>query len=57
MTLSNPFFFESPSDRRAFTDRKELVETLDDFMRQRGRRLLIHGLRRMGKTSLILNAG
>jgi len=56
-TLANPFFFESPSDSQAFTDRDELTQELCAFMRQRGRRLLIHGLRRMGKTSLILNAG
>jgi len=56
-TNSNPFFFESPSDNWAFTDRDELMEELCAFMGERGRRLLIHGLRRMGKTSLILNAG
>jgi len=55
-TRSNPFFFESPSDYRAFTDREELMASLVALMRQRGRRLLVHGLRRMGKTSLILNA-
>ncbi|WP_145928548.1 hypothetical protein OH491_23915 [Termitidicoccus mucosus] len=54
---SNPFFFESPSDRWSFTDREELTSELCAFMRQRGRRLLVHGLRRMGKTSLLLNAG
>jgi len=36
---TNPFFFESPSDRWSFTDREELV----------------FGRRRMGKTSLIKN--
>jgi hypothetical protein len=54
---SNPFFFESPSDRWSFTDREELTSELCAFMRQRGRRLLVHGLRRVGKTSLLLNAG
>ena len=53
----NPFFFESPAARQAFTDREELAARLVAFMRQRGRRMLVHGLRRMGKTSLILNAG
>ena len=54
---SNPFFFESPSDRWSFTDRDELMEELGKFLKQKGRRLLVHGLRRMGKTSLLLNAG
>jgi hypothetical protein len=56
MTPVNPFFFESPSDRWSFTDRDELVPALVDLLRQKGRRLLIHGRRRMGKTSLIQNA-
>ena len=54
---SNPFYFESPSDRWSFTDREELLEELGEFLMQKGRRLLVHGLRRMGKTSLLLNAG
>jgi len=54
--FSNPFFFESPSDRWAFTDRDELGRTLVEYMRARGRRVLVHGRRRMGKTSLLLNA-
>ena len=54
---SNPFFFESPSDRWSFTDRDELMAELGKFLKQKGRRLLVHGLRRMGKTSLLLNAG
>ena len=54
--FTNPFFFESPSDRWSFTDREELVATLLQLMREKGRRLLVHGRRRMGKTSLIKNA-
>jgi hypothetical protein len=54
--LGNPFFFELPSDRWSFTDRDELLPVLGEFMRSRGRRLLVHGRRRMGKTSLIQNA-
>ncbi len=54
--LVNPFFFESPSDRWAFTDRETLVPRLTELMQQRGRRLLLHGRRRMGKTSLLKNA-
>ena len=39
--LTNPFFFESPSDRWAFTDRETLVPRLTELMQQRGRRLLL----------------
>jgi hypothetical protein len=54
--LVNPFFFESPSDRWAFTDREELLPALLSLMSERGRRLLVHGRRRMGKTSLMQHA-
>jgi hypothetical protein len=53
--IGNPFFYESPTDRWSFTDRDELIPALTQFMRSRGRRLLVHGRRRMGKTSLIRN--
>ena len=56
-TISNPFVFELPSDESAFTDREALLPVLHSFMRQKGRRVLVHGLRRMGKTSLLQNAG
>jgi hypothetical protein len=52
----NPFFFESPSDRWSFTNRDELLPALVELLRQRGRRLLVHGRRRMGKTSLLQHA-
>ena len=55
--VSNPFVFELPSDERAFTDRETLMPVLHALMRQKGRRVLVHGLRRMGKTSLLKNAG
>ena len=54
-TFTNPFFFESPSDRWSFTDREGLTVQLAQLMREKGRRLLIFGRRRMGKTSLIKN--
>src|ERR1051325_2295925 len=53
---ANPFFFESPSDRRSFTDREAIIPQLSQMLHERGRRLLLHGRRRMGKTSLIQNA-
>lgn len=53
---SNPFYFESPSDRWSFTDREDLLPQLVTFMSERNRRMLIHGRRRMGKTSLMQNA-
>ena len=56
LRLPNPFFFETPSDRWAFTDRDDLVPKLTELMQARGRRLLVHGRRRMGKTSLMQNA-
>lgn len=55
-SFTNPFFFESPSDRWSFTDREDLVRRLLQLMSEKGRRLLVHGRRRMGKTSLIRNA-
>jgi uncharacterized protein len=55
-TLVNPFFFESPSDETGFTDRAELLPRLTQLMTEQGRRALVHGRRRMGKTSLIRHA-
>jgi hypothetical protein len=55
-TLVNPFFFESPSDEPGFTDRSELLPRLTQIMTEKGRRALVHGRRRMGKTSLIRHA-
>ena len=56
-SLINPFFFESPAGAREFTDRQSLLSELQKFMTERGRRLLVFGRRRMGKTSLIVQAG
>jgi hypothetical protein len=55
-TAVNPFNFESPADRWAFTDREELLPVLRQAMGERGRRLLLYGRRRMGKTTLVRNA-
>ncbi|HEY5213090.1 MAG TPA: ATP-binding protein [Acidobacteriaceae bacterium] len=55
-SFTNPFFFESPSNRWSFTDREALTDQLLQLMTEQGRRLLIFGRRRMGKTSLIKNA-
>lgn len=55
-TPINPFFFESPADRWAFTDREELLPVLQSAMAEQGRRVLLYGRRRMGKTSLVQNA-
>lgn len=55
-SITNPFFFESPSDKWSFTDREALTDKLLQLMRESGRRLLIFGRRRMGKTSLLKNA-
>lgn len=55
-TFANPFFFESPSNRWEFTDRVTEMKTLSSLLTQRGRRLLVYGRRRMGKTSLIEEA-
>lgn len=51
--IVNPFFFESPTDKWSFTDREELIPRLRDLLAQRGRRMLVKGRRRMGKTSLL----
>ncbi len=56
MQAINPFYFERPSDQWSFTDREELLPQLTAFLRQRGRRLLVHGRRRMGKTSILKHA-
>lgn len=55
-TPVNPFNYEFPADRWAFTDREELLPILRQAMGERGRRLLLHGRRRMGKTTLVRNA-
>ena len=52
----NPFFFETPADRWSFTDREELLPLIQKILKERGRRVLFYGRRRMGKTSLIENA-
>jgi hypothetical protein len=52
----NPFFFETPADRWSFTDREELIPRIQKILKERGRRVLFYGRRRMGKTSLIDNA-
>ena len=52
----NPFYFERPSDRWSFTDREDILPGLSVFLGQCGRRLLVHGRRRMGKTSLLQQA-
>jgi len=54
--IINPFHFESPSDSWSFTDRDELLPELARMMGERGRRVLLHGRRRMGKTSLLRRA-
>jgi hypothetical protein len=53
---TNPFHYETPADRWSFFDREDVLPTLKAFFGERGRRLLIVGRRRMGKTSLITNA-
>jgi hypothetical protein len=55
-TPVNPFNYESPADRWGFTDREDLLPVLRQAMGERGRRLLLHGRRRMGKTTLVRNA-
>ena len=52
----NPFNFETPADRRSFTDRETLLPRLLKFMEQPRQRALVYGRRRMGKTSLIKHA-
>lgn len=56
MTLANPFNFELPATRWSFTDREELLPRLERMMKGRGQRALLHGRRRMGKTSLLHHA-
>jgi hypothetical protein len=51
--IVNPFNFETPADRWSFTDRQELIPRLAKVMESPRRRMLVHGRRRMGKTSLI----
>lgn len=55
--LQNPFYFETPTDRDHFTDRETLVPILRAAMEGQGRRLLVYGRRRMGKTSLLAHVG
>jgi hypothetical protein len=54
--FTNPFFFESPGDRAGFTGREALMPVLLHLMTERGRRLVVVGRRRMGKTALIRSA-
>ncbi len=54
---SNPFHYEIAADRWSFTDRDDLLPHFAKLRGERGRRILIHGRRRMGKTSLIKEAG
>ena len=51
--IVNPFNFETPASRWSFTDREEVIPKLLRPMRERGRRVLVYGRRRMGKTSLV----
>jgi hypothetical protein len=55
-TPVNPFFFERTADRWGFTDREDLLPIIGRLLKERGRRALFYGRRRMGKTSLIDNA-
>jgi len=54
--LSNPFFFESPSNQWEFTDRVNEMKTLSGILSSAGRRVLTYGRRRMGKTSILEHA-
>jgi uncharacterized protein len=54
--LSNPFFFETPSNKWEFTDRASELKQLGNLLSSAGRRILIYGRRRMGKTSLLEEA-
>ena len=47
---------QTPADRWSFFDRDELLPGLRASFRERGRRMLLVGRRRMGKTSLAINA-
>jgi hypothetical protein len=53
---SNPFHYEIAADRWSFTDREDLLPRLERLRHERGRRILVYGRRRMGKTSLIHEA-
>jgi AAA+ ATPase superfamily predicted ATPase len=53
---SNPFHYEIAADRWSFTDREGILPRLEKLRDERGRRMLIYGRRRMGKTSLIHEA-
>jgi hypothetical protein len=54
--IVNPFSFQTLSDRWSFTDREEELPRLVALMKRMRQRLLIHGRRRMGKTSLVKHA-
>lgn len=54
--IINPFNFETPANRWSFTDREDLIPKLRTIMQSQRRRMLVHGRRRMGKTSLIKHA-
>jgi hypothetical protein len=55
-SFTNPFIFETPGDRAGFTGREALLPVLLQLMTERGRRLVMVGRRRMGKTALIRTA-
>jgi hypothetical protein len=55
-TLINPFNFETPADRWSFTDREELLPRILAVLTRPKQRALVHGRRRVGKTSLIKHA-
>ncbi len=55
-TIANPFNFETPADRWSFTDREELLSRIAGILNRPKQRALVHGRRRVGKTSLIKHA-
>lgn len=55
-SFTNPFFFESSGDRASFAGREALLPVLHQLMTERGRRLVVVGQRRAGKTTLIKTA-
>jgi len=55
-TIANPFNFETPTDRWSFTDREELLPRITGILNRPKQRALVHGRRRVGKTSLIKHA-
>ena len=55
-TIANPFNFETPADRWSFTDREELLPRISAILNRPKQRALVHGRRRVGKTSLIKHA-